>query len=425
MANCQRRVSSTIGWTNVVSGNQTLDLLAAAKRCSGDDAIDVGNVDFGATRGSSFMNIKMANGWRLDSAAMWMGRNKLPVVWHGRRYFSFTARPDRFAYQTDKAGLHQFSHRGTPPSWMYFALYVRVCPGQGTVPTAAPPIPVTWGPTSAPRTFQPLAPEPSHEPATVEPPPADRDTNAPRTFQPLAPEPSHEPATEAPATEAPATEAPMLACSHEDMDVGDVASDGTTLTDWGMGRPMSNGMNGWVTPSGSSVVLGELPHSLLFAKTMAYFPPNSNMLDSGGKIRVECPDNCQGESCQVFVVNYECGRCSINTNGGLSDILPAAGWNTQECYPTFTSGGNQFPTIVHQKFVKHGAVLETPLLTTGLRNVAVIVRTGALNCDDLTTEASCVNRNIDYCKWENGKCSANWCRDTEKRDAFTNCSPCI
>ena len=207
-------------------------------------------------------------------------------------------------------------------------------------------------------------------------------------------------------TSAPAT-APPLQCATDvplDVKVG-VGGFSDVPFDSGAGVPVAENMQAFtVAGDGAPATLTGIPTTLTLPTVQAFFPvqplPDSTWLE------FECPQNCANAPCEVIVSAYHCPPCSTSTNGGLPEIMPQAGWSAGNCAPSFTSGGTH-TMVSYRKLVPAGTTGKTPGFTAPLANVAVFVRSFAVDCTALLSEDACTP---SECLWEAGLgCSSAWC----------------
>ena len=175
--------------------------------------------------------------------------------------------------------------------------------------------------------------------------------------------------------------------------------------DSGAGVPVTENMQAFtVTGDGAPATLTGIPMTLTLPTVQAFFPfqplPPSTWLE------FECPQNCANAPCEVIVSAYHCPPCSTSTNGGLPVIMPQAGWSAGNCAPSFTSGTTH-TMVSYRKLVPAGTTGRTPEFTAPLENVAVFVRSFAVDCTALLSEDACTP---SECLWEAGLgCSSAWC----------------
>ena len=202
------------------------------------------------------------------------------------------------------------------------------------------------------------------------------------------------------------------------------------IVDFGEGVPAEEGMQGWYV-NGEQVLLGNLPPVLVLREGVeGHFPPEGEApIEVGSRLRIECPENCDGTPCEVVIVVYHCLPCSEETDGRLETILPPAGWEAGDCAPSFKTSltsEDEHETVAYRKVIPAGTTEITPPLRRVLDNTGVFVRQGSSDCKKHNDQQSCDA--TSECMWTGipglpipGTCESTWCL-TALADAPGGCT---
>ena len=208
--------------------------------------------------------------------------------------------------------------------------------------------------------------------------------------------------------------------TNEKPDVAVILPEGGIL-DFGEGVPAEEDMKGWYV-NGEQVLLVNLPPVLVLRDGVeGHFPPKeSDVLAAGSRLRIECPENCDGTPCEAVIVVYHCPPCSAATNGELPTILPPAGWEAGDCSPFFmtsVTSEEEYGTVAYRKVIPAGTVEITPPIGRPLSNMGVFVRQGSADCAAQSTQPTCDA--LSECMWTGipglpipGTCESTWCLTT-------------
>eukprot|EP00755_Sulcionema_specki_P026035 Sspe_Gene.1662::Locus_555_Transcript_1_1_Confidence_1.000_Length_1932::g.1662::m.1662 len=195
------------------------------------------------------------------------------------------------------------------------------------------------------------------------------------------------------------------------------------------GVPISGKMqiDGWVyTADGKRTHLRSLPEAMQHGT--AFFPDQEVPLPKGTQFELTCPKNRCGKPCEFYTAVWHCPPCTGETNGGLTAMLPADGWEPRSCAPQWakTQGGKYSPMVTFRRQVPAGQTYTTPATDRVLQSVMLIAVPDSVDCEERLTEPLCTATTA--CRWEEAQCKRVWCPtrpvSVSKPGGPNPCTPC-
>eukprot|EP01060_Flectonema_neradi_P040053 TRINITY_DN900_c0_g1_i2.p1 TRINITY_DN900_c0_g1~~TRINITY_DN900_c0_g1_i2.p1 ORF type:complete len:260 (+),score=61.49 TRINITY_DN900_c0_g1_i2:71-781(+) len=171
---------------------------------------------------------------------------------------------------------------------------------------------------------------------------------------------------------------------------------------------VSRDMPGW-SISGMDARLWGVPDILsnYADNARAHFPDQTEMILPGTQFKLKCPNDCSGKPCDFFFFVYHCPPCSHDTNGGLTAILPADGWEAGSCAPRFSYVADKYEMVGFRRQLAPGETYWTPEIEKDLMHVAIFSIVKQPDCPTFDYNG-CIGC-FPQCDWQDATCKSNWC----------------